>query len=541
MNENIMIFGHLNPDTDSVTSAIALAHLKNEKGMAATPYVLGEISKETAYVLTHFDVQVPNVLNNVKIQLKDMNLDKVEPLTPDNSILTAYHHMNQFKIRTLPIVDDQYKLLGIMTMKDIAMNAINGDFYKLETSFENIKMNLNANVLNFGHPEINGHILTTAFHDTTIINEDIFNNHSIVITGDRYDVIDYAISSNAQLIIITGDMKVPDRLIEKAAVKGVNMISTPYDTYYTSRIISQTNTLGSIMEQQKLIKFKENDYLENVKELIQTAKHSKFPVVDQNGKFVGIISRRHLLNPGRKNVIIVDHNELSQSAEGLIEANILEVIDHHKIGDISTNLPISFRNLPVGSTNTIVYQMYQEQGVTIPNDIAGLMLSGIISDTLLLKSPTTTSMDEEAVKALSQQLNINPQTYAMEMFKIGTSVKGKSVHDVFYNDFKEFVQDGYKIGVSQVFTLDVEEILNNKDAYLDFIKDVHHQRDHYATMMVVTDIINEGSYLLYESKHENLMSLTFSQDVSQWTYIKDCVSRKKQIIPKLIDAIQMIK
>ena len=541
MNEKIMVFGHLNPDTDSVTSAIALAHLKREVGIDATPFVLGEISKETEFVLSYFNVETPQLLDNVKIQLKDLHLDTVAPLTPDKSILSAYHHMNQHKIRTLPIVNDDQKLLGIMTMKDIAMNAINGDFYKLETSFENVMLNLNAKVLNFGHPDINGHILTTAFHDTTIINEDIFNKHSVVITGDRYDVIDYAITSNAQLIIITGDMKVPDRLIEKASVKGVNMLSSPYDTYYTSRIISQTNTLGSIMEHQKLIKFKENEYLDNVKELIQTSKHSKFPVVDAEGRFVGIIGRRHLLNPGRKNVIIVDHNELSQSAEGLHEANIIEVVDHHKIGDISTNLPISFRNFPVGSTNTIVYQMYQEERIEIPDSIAGLMLSGIISDTLLLKSPTTTTLDEIAVQSLSKQLNINPNSFAMEMFKTGTSVKGKSVHDVFFNDFKEFVQDGYKLGVSQVFTLDVEDILDRKEEYLEFITETHQLRDHYATIMVVTDIINEGSYILFESKHDNLLSLTFSMDVKQWTYIKDVVSRKKQIIPKLIDAIQMIK
>ncbi|MDK2866053.1 MAG: manganese-dependent inorganic pyrophosphatase [Clostridiales bacterium] len=541
MNEKVMIFGHRNPDTDSVTSAIALAYLKSAQGMDATPYVLGEISKETAFVLNRFNVTAPDYLDNVKIQLKDLNLDRVDPLTPDESILTAYNHMNSHRIRTLPVVDDSHKLLGIMTMKDIAMNTINGDFYKLDTSFENVQRNLNGTVLNYGHPQINGHILITAFHDTTIIREDIFDKHSVIITGDRYDVIDYAIASKAQLIIITGDMKVPDKLVEKAAVTGVNMISTPFDTYYTSRIISQTNTLGSIMEHQKLIRFKEDEYLENVKELIQTSKHSKFPVVDSDGKYVGIISRRHLLNPGKKNVIVVDHNEHGQSAEGLHEANVIEVIDHHKIGDISTHLPIAFRNLPVGSTNTIIYQMFLEQQTAIPESIAGLMLSGIISDTLLLKSPTTTPLDETAVADLSKIVDVNPQQFAMEMFKTGTSVKGKTTKEVFFNDFKEFVQDGYKLGVSQVFTLDVEEIFEQKDAYLALISETHHHRDHYATLMVITDIINEGSYMLYESKHENLMALTFSKPVEQGTYIEDCVSRKKQIIPKLIDAIQMIK
>ena len=541
MNEEIMIFGHKNPDTDSITSAIALAHLKSAQGFNAKPYVLGDVSKETAYVLDYFNVTAPLELENVKIQIKDLNLDKIIGLTPDASILTAYHHMNQYKIRTLPIVDDEQMLLGIMTMKDIAMNTINGDFYKLDTSFDNIKVNLNATVLNYGHPEISGHILITAFHDDTIISEDIFDKHSIIITGDRYDVIDYAISSKAQLIIVTGDMKLPDRLIEKAAVSGVNMVTTPYDTYYTSRIISQTNRISSIMQSKHLIKFRQNEYLENVKDLIQTSKHSKFPVVNERGHYVGIIGRGHLLNPGKKNVIIVDHNEHSQSADGLQEANILEVVDHHKIGDISTNAPISFRNMPVGSTNTIIYQMYKEQCIDIPTHIAGLMMSGIISDTLLLKSPTTTSYDEEAVAFLSELTGVDAHIFAMEMFKTGTSVKGKSVKSVFFSDFKEFVQDGFKLGISQVFTLDVDDIFEKQEAYLELIKETHHHRDHYATIMVITDIIKEGSYLLFESKHDNLMQVTFDQPMTQGTYIKDCVSRKKQIIPKLIEAIQILK
>lgn len=541
MNDEIMIFGHKNPDTDSVTSAIALSYLKNKLGQKTKPYRLGEISKETEYVLNYFDVPKPALLDNVKIQLKDLHYDRVEGLKPNESILTAYDHMNHNKIRTLPIIDEEDSLIGIVTMKDIAMSAIHGDFHRLHTTFENIKSNLNAQTLNYAHTSIDGHIIITAFHDKTIINEHIIGKHSVVITGDRYDLIDDAITHHAQLIIITGDMRIPDKLVGKAAVSGVNIIKTPYDTYYTSRVIGQTNTVGSIMQSDRLVKFKEHEYLDDCREIIQTSKHSKFPIIDENGKYLGIIGRTHLLNPGKKNVIIVDHNEYGQSADGLREANVLEIIDHHKLGDISTSLPISFRNMPVGSTNTILYQYYHENNIEIPKEIAGLMISGIISDTLFLKSPTATLFDEVAVKELSKIAEIEADKYAMAMFKSGTSLEGKSAKEIFYNDFKEFIQDGYKFGVSQVFTLNVDDILSDQTSYLDLILKINHDRDHFVTVMVITDIIKEGSYVLYASKNSSFLSMAFNQKVTQGTYIEGVVSRKKQIVPKFINAINILK
>lgn len=263
--------------------------------------------------------------------------------------------------------------------------------------------------------------------------------------------------------------------------------------------------------------------------------------MDEQGRYIGIIGRTHFLNPTKKNVILVDHNEYSQSADGLVEANVLEIIDHHKIGDINTSLPISFRNMPVGSTNTIIFQLFKEEKVEIPKEIAGLMLSGIVSDTLFLKSPTTTYFDEHAVSVLKEIADIDLPKYALEMFKNGTSLEGRTVSEIFFNDFKEFVIEGYKLGVSQVFTLNFEEIIENKEKYLKLIQDVHDDKDHFLTLMLVTDIIKEGSYTLFECKHERLLSMAFEKNVEQGTFIENVVSRKKQIIPMLIGAINMIK
>lgn len=541
MNDTTLVFGHKNPDTDSVTSAIALAYLRSSQGMPSTPHVLGDLPKETSFVLDYFKVQAPSKINNVKIQMKDLNYDAIEPLKPDHSILMAYNHMNKNRIRTLPITDDDDKLIGILTMKDIAMNAINGDIHTLNTTFENLKKDLNAEVLTFANPMVKGNIVITAFHKSTIIENNIFNRKSVVITGDRYEVIDYAIKSKVQLIIITGGQQIPQLLKERAAVSRVNIIVTPFDTYDTSKIINQTNFISTIMKTKRLIKFKADDYMDQAKEIIQTSKHSKFPIVDEEGKFLGIIGRTHLLNPSKKKVILVDHNEYGQSAEGLNQAEILEIVDHHKLGDIATALPISFRNMPVGSTNTIVYDLYKENNLEIPLPIAGLMMAGIISDTLYLKSPTTTPQDIKAVAELSSLLKISTSEFAMEMFKNGTSLEGKTPFEVIHNDFKIFLVDGYTIGISQVFTLNHEEVLKDQSIYLDELNKIHKKKDYFITLMLITDIINEGSYILYSTEHEGMLSHAFGIDVTQGVFVNNCVSRKKQVIPKLIDAINALK
>ena len=259
MEDQILIFGHKNPDTDSVTSAIALSYLKNEQGLRTTPCIIGELPKEAAFVLDYFDIPEPRRIDNVKIQIKDLDYDRILPLEPSNSILKAYNHMNLHKIRTLPIVDPDNYLIGIVTMKDIAMNTINGDYHAIHTTFYNILNDLKGEILNYGHSDVNGHIVITAFHDSTIFKQQRIEPTSIVITGDRFDIIEHAIHTKVQLIIITGDLEIPEKLIEMAKVSGINIIRTSYDTYSTSKLINQTNFVSTIMKTDRLMKFKDHE------------------------------------------------------------------------------------------------------------------------------------------------------------------------------------------------------------------------------------------------------------------------------------------
>ena len=535
-----LIFGHKTPDTDSVCSAIALSHLKNKLNEPSKSYILGNINKETAFVLKYFNVSVPEILDNVKIQIKDLDFERVKPFTKNKSVHFAYFHMNENKLRTLPIVDEENNLCGLITMKDIAMSLINTDQHYLCTSYDNIiETLLGKSILKFDEI-IKGYVIVAAFEEKTLRKSDIVNENSIVITGDRYDVIKYAIESKVRLIIVTGDLEVTDELIEMAIKNKVNIIGTAYHTYYTAKNISLAKYVDDIMKKNDIMMFSEEDYLNDCKEDIEQSKHSKFPIISKDKKYLGLLSRSHLINPKRKKVILVDHNEMNQSADGIEEAEILEVIDHHKIGDIKTSIPISFRNTPVGSTSTIIFQMYRENNVEISKDIAGLILSGIISDTLLFKSPTTTGRDKYAVNELLKIVDLDLHEYAMDMFRAGTSLEGKTLEEIIYQDFKKFNLVYKNVGISQVFTLDINEIMNRKEEFVKLIDDITSDK-YYLIIMAVTDIVNEGSYIFYTSSREKLIRMIFEEDVHQGIYIDKCVSRKKQIVPKVINALNQLK
>lgn len=536
----IYVFGHKNPDTDSVTSAIALSNLKNKMGISTIPCVLGNINKETKYILDFFEIEYPRYIDDIKTQIKDLNYDTIEGINPNHSILYAYKIMERDNLRVLPIVDDNNNLLGIVTMKGIAMGLIKGDYHYLKTELNNIVSDLGGEILYSNNEVIEGKISVISYYRNTIQKNEILNENSIVIVGDRYDIIDYSIECGVKLIIITGGEKIPEKYIEKAKYKKINMVIVNSDTYTTSKLINQCNYLNSIMKTKDIVKFSENEYLEDIKEELINNKYSYYPVVTENNKFLGFISRRHILKPNRKKVILVDHNEYSQSINGLREAQILEIVDHHKIGDISTMDPISFRNVPVGSTCTIVYNMFKEYNIDIENKIAGILLSGIISDTLFLKSPTTTEADKKALTELNLKLNLDLDKYVMKMFKAGTSLEGQSIEEIIFKDFKEFNIQGYKVGIGQVFTLDIEDILNRKDSFLEYINDIHNNKGYFITILVITDIIKNGSYILYKSNDDSIINNAFEKKCSQFMFIKDIVSRKKQIIPKLMESMNQL-
>ncbi|MDR5658496.1 putative manganese-dependent inorganic diphosphatase [Serpentinicella sp. ANB-PHB4] len=535
----ISIFGHTNPDTDSVSSAIALSDLLNQLGLDTIPYVLGNISKESNYVLDYFKLSRPSYLPDVKVQVRDLQYDFSNGISPKNSILSTYNHMKANALETVGVVDHEDKLLGIISMKDIAMGVIEGEYYHLQTSLQNLINDLDGRVLYSNREFVDGKVSVMAYYYET--DEDHLGEDDIIIVGDRYHIIEYAISCKVQLIIITGGKEIPQKYIDLAKENGVTMILVPKDTYFISKIINMSNFTSQIMRKNNIIQFTESEYLEEVKEELHHSHFRNYPVTDSQNKFLGFINRKHIMNPTKKKVILVDHNEYSQSAEGLEESEILAIVDHHKIGDISTSIPINFRNRPVGSTCTIVYWMYREYNVEIPFKIAGALLSGILSDTLLFKSPTTTDMDKKAANKLNEILNLNIDDFAMDMFKFGTSLEGQTIPEIFHKDFKEFHLDTYKTGISQVFTLDIDHVFNKKDEFMTYIQDIHKRKEYDITLVLITDILKEGSYLLYQSKHHSIISSAFDVSTEQGAFAEGIVSRKKQVIPKLLDTIQLIK
>jgi len=534
-----LIFGHKNPDTDSMASAISLSYLKNRTGYDTVPGILGELNNESKFVLKYFNMPEPELINNVKIQVMDLDYERIEPIPPYTSIRQAYRIMDENNIKTLPIVDENNGLSGIITMKDIAMGLIKGDYYTLNTYLDNIVKDLDGLILCKGSEKVNGRIRVLALYEDSI--KGILRKGDIVIVGDRYAVIEEAIGSGVQLILVTANKEIPKKYIDEAKAKSISIVKVPMDTYTVSKLVCQCNTVESIMKTKNIIRFYEKEYLEDIQEEMINTNYRYFPVVDENQLFLGFIGRKHIMNPNKKKVILVDHNEYDQSAEGLQEAEILEIIDHHKIGDISTSMPINFRNMPVGSTCTIVYNMYRESGVDIPYDIAGLMLAGIISDTLLLKSPTTTARDREAVQELNEVVGLNLESYSMDMFRAGTSLEGYSIEEIFYRDFKDFHMEQGRVGIGQVFTLDIDSVFSRKDEFIDFIDKVYIDKGYYLTLLLITDIVKEGSYLLYRSANSSIIPLSFNVEACQGVFVKDLVSRKKQVIPRIAEAMRMIK
>jgi len=533
----IYIFGHKNPDTDSICSAIALSRLKNKLGIESKACALETINKEAEYILGKFDVERPEIIEDIKMEVKDLDYEDISFVGPQSSILQAFEIMEKEKVKILPVCDDNSCLLGIITMKDIAMGLIQNDERRLKTHMNNIIYDLDGKMLVGQMEEVDGQIIVMAFYHKTLEKNTMLDSGWISIVGDNYENIEFCIRSGVQLVVVTGSHEIPDNLLELADRMNVPVMSVLPDTYMTSKKINQCTYVSSIMRKNEICALKEYEYLEDVYKRMGEHRHSYYPIIDNNDKYAGFIGRNQLMNPKKKQVIMVDHNEYSQSAPGIEEAEILEVVDHHKIGDIRTNLPISFRNMPVGSTCTIIYKIYRELGLKPEEDIAGLLLSGIISDTLNFKSPTTTSVDLDVVKELNKKLDMDIESYAEEMFKVGTSLEGLSMETIFYRDFKTFEIGNKTSGVSQVMTMDIDSLMDKKSEMIEFIKKEHEANGYMTTLMVITDILKEGSTLFYRTEIEGLIGEAFGTNERQGMFVPGVISRKKQVVPKLMEAL----
>lgn len=532
------IFGHKKPDTDSVCSAISLSYLKNKLGNNTIPMVLGEINNETKFVLKYFKIDTPDYLNDVKLQIKDLNYLKNCTINENESLFTTYNYMDDKKISNVPIVDDFNEFLGMTSMKDITKNLISGDFEHLCTSYQNIVETLSGKELLKFNEEIKGNILIASYKSTTFIENIKLDENTILIVGDRHSIIEYAIKSKVKLIILTGSSRIKDEHIALAKTNKVNIIKTEYFSFKVAKLIGLANYVKTIVNKDKIICFDENEDVKDFVEIANKTRFSYFPVVNKNHNCLGLIKLADLANKKRKKVILVDHNEYEQSVDGLDEADIVEIIDHHKLGTIGTNLPINFRNMPVGSTNTIIYMLYKENNVDIPKEMAGLMLSGLISDTLLFASPTTTEKDKEIGLELAKIADVDMNDYAMQMFKAGSILKGKNHEEILYTDFKTFTINNKKVGVSQISTVNTEEFEESSKTYVELIEKIAKNNDYYILLLLVTDILNNGSYVYYNESAEDILNNCLKvEHLKQGYYLNGIISRKKQVIPHIMEVI----
>ncbi len=534
--EKTLIFGHQKPDTDSVTSAIVLSYLKNKLGKNTEPRVLGNINNETKFVLDYFKVETPKYLNDVRLQISDIDYVTDCFLNENDSIYKGYNYMNETHIGTIPVIDNNGNYCGAISMKDALGNLINDKLGFLNTSYDNLLEALDAKEILRFDKEIRGNIIVPSYRSTTFKDKIKIDKDSVLIVGDRHSIIEFAVENSASIIILTNGVEMKKEHLEIAKKNHVDVIQTKHDGITTANLVVLSNYIKNRLKKEEIISVNENDSLYDVLEMANKKKFSNYPVLDNNGKCLGLFRANISDNKHPKKVILVDHNEKEQSVIGLDEAEIIEIVDHHKIGNIGTSSPINFRNMPLGCTETILWLMYKENGIEIPKHIAGLMLSGIISDTLLLTSPTTTEKDKKALIELSKIAEIDYEKYGMEMFKAGSSMEGKSITEIIHGDFKNFTIDNQKLGVGQVSTMSTEEIMSKKDEFISTLNEIAKNEDYTAVALFVTDILKNGSYLLYNEEAQEIFKGSFAvENLEEAHFFEGLVSRKKQVVPKLMN------
>lgn len=534
----VYIFGHQSPDTDAVTSAISLSYLKNKLGMDTEPRVLGHINKETKYVLDKFGVKEPKYLNDVKLQLKDLDYHKGLFVDENKSIDYVYKFLTEKGVTGTPVVTDGNKYKGIITIKDIAKKLISNDFDKIDSNYSNILETVSGEeVLKFDD-DIKGNVLVASYDSDTFTSNVNLNSDSILIVGDRQDIIKKAIDDNVKLIVVTGPEKITEENLKLAENNKINVIKTGIDSFHTSKLICLSNKIGTLLVEDTSKIFRENDYYTDFVEATKKLKHNNYPILNNDGVCLGLIRITEIINKNNKKVMLVDHQEKEQSVIGLDEANILEIVDHHKIGNINTTNPINFRNMTVGSTNTIVYFMYKENNVEIPKEIAGIMLSGLLSDTLCLQSPTTTEIDKKVAEDLALIAGVDYKKYALDMFKAGTSLEGLTKEEVIKSDFKSFPIGDEKMAIGQVFTLDVDRIFDELDTYIEKLEEINNKEGYKFIVIAITDILKNGSYLIFTENAKSVLESIYKlDDIKQGYYVDGLVSRKKQILPAILSEL----
>lgn len=548
-----LVLGHRNPDTDSICSAICYAGFKHQlTGENYEPCRAGNVNPETQYVLDYFKLKAPRLVENVKTQVKDIEIRKTKGVSRGISLKNAWGLMQENNVVTLPCVTEEGLLEGVITIGDITKSYMNlydsGIISKACTKYANILDTLEGSMV-VGDSEAyfdRGKVLIAAANPDLM--ENYIEKHDLVILGNRYESQLCAIEMEAGCIIVCEGAGVSLTIRKLAQERGCAVITTPYDTYTTARLINQSMPISYFMTKENIIEFSEEDYLDDIREIMASKRHRDFPILDSDGKYIGMISRRNLLGAKGKSIILVDHNEKSQAVEGMESADIREIIDHHRLGTVETMSPVFFRNQPLGCTATIIYQMYQENHIEIDKTTAGLLCSAIISDTLLFRSPTCTPIDKAAGLALAQIAGLDIEKYAIDMFSAGSNLKGKSDGDIFYQDFKRFTVGNSVFGIGQITSLNAVELKDLRTRMSVYTEKEREQHEIDMMFFMLTNILTESTDLICTGQGaEQLIANAFHvkdedmENVSGQTGIvklPGVVSRKKQLAPQIMMALQ---
>ena len=543
-NNKVYVVGHKNPDTDSICSAIAYADLKSKiTGEDYSPRRAGQLNEETQYVLDHFQVEAPKLLSDLRVQVKDVELRNIEGIKGSVSIKSAWKSMKELNIKTLPVTRDS-KLEGLITIGDIATSYMDvydsGILSKARTQYRNIASTIDGTII-AGNPHsyvLNGKVGILA--SSRKLMSEFVEENDLVILGDRQEAQQHAVDLNVSCMVVCNGARVGEEILKQAEEKEIVIISSPHDAFTVARLINQSIPVKQFMTREGIVSFQMDDYVDDVKDVMARRRFRDFPILDEAGNFRGFISRRRLLNSRRKQVILVDHNEKNQAVDGVEEAEVLEIIDHHRLSSIETMGPVFFRNQPVGCTATIVYQMYQEEGVEVEPVIASLLCSAIISDTLMFRSPTCTPLDERSARKLAEIAGIDIEKLALEMFNAGSNLKGKTAEEICFLDFKQFTVNDINFGVGQISSMSAEELREIKTEVSAYLEQARKTQGLDMIFFMLTNIVAESSELLCAGNgaREKMISAFDLKGNPEMIELKGVVSRKKQLVPTLVSALQ---
>lgn len=541
MSRPLYVIGHRNPDTDSIVSAIGYAHLKEALGDPAEPARAGKINAETRYVLDRFGVEPPVLITDLHPRARDIMNPVVVSVRPQDTLRDLGRLMRETGAKTAAVSDEMGILHGIVSVGDLARRYFDelemSDLASVGVTIDGMVTVLNGKVeegSDLGRP-VRGKIWIAAAKAETF--RKLIKAGDVALAGDREEAQAALMELGVDVLVLTGNAKVTDTVRQSARQRGTVVVRTPYDTYSAGRLINQSIPVSEVM-QKKLVSFRPSDLVSDIRETTMRTHFRSYPVTE-NGRIVGMINRDRLIVPERPRVILVDHNEKTQAVEGIEEAHILEIVDHHRLGGLETAEPIFIRHDPVGSTSTIVASMHWHRMVEIPAQVAGLLLAGIISDTLLFRSPTSTLQDRQAAERLAKDIGLNLEEYGMQVLRAGSKFGELGAEDIIRYDMKEFQIGDYRVAISQISVTDAADILAARhETLLDALQDVRRKEGFDLSLLMITDIFQESTHLLYAGSPASLLRRAFGEDDEHVFLLPGTMSRKKQVVPPLVEAVR---